>query len=204
MVGYSIHLQVLRCKPHPPAKAMGAFIFCPIQYNTESYPVLCSPDACAPPWFPDPGDDYFHLFHPFKSFQWRHRRWVSKDILDGQVQTSPWLSAKDGPFQAFVNSSSASMMSLKIYWVIYLPVPGFGIMFLGHVHDELAGGCLSGKAILLMRGLDANGLPASTPKPLTAMLSTPAGRMSSMISANTMMPGCLLCKRYNPGTCCQA
>ncbi len=40
------------------------------------------------------------------------------------------------------------------------------------------------KAILLMRGLEASGLPASSPKPLT-MLSTPGGSRSATSSANT-------------------
>ena len=39
------------------------------------------------------------------------------------------------------------------------------------------------KAIFWMRGLDASGLPASRPKPLT-MFSTPGGRMSSISSAS--------------------
>lgn len=42
------------------------------------------------------------------------------------------------------------------------------------------------KAIFAMRGLDASGLPASRPKPLT-MLSTPGGKRSPMISAQTMI-----------------
>ena len=40
------------------------------------------------------------------------------------------------------------------------------------------------KAILAMRGLDASGLPASRPKPLT-MLSTPGGSRSPISSAST-------------------
>jgi len=40
------------------------------------------------------------------------------------------------------------------------------------------------KAILRMRGLEARGLPASTPKPLT-MLTTPGGRMSPISSIST-------------------
>ena len=42
------------------------------------------------------------------------------------------------------------------------------------------------KAILAMRGLEASGLPASRPKPLT-MLSTPGGSRSPMSSAQTMI-----------------
>ena len=42
------------------------------------------------------------------------------------------------------------------------------------------------KAILAMRGLEASGLPASTPKPLTT-LSTPGGSKSPMRSISTMM-----------------
>ncbi len=41
-------------------------------------------------------------------------------------------------------------------------------------------------AILAMRGLEASGLPASTPKPLTT-LSTPGGSRSPMRSISTMM-----------------
>ena len=40
------------------------------------------------------------------------------------------------------------------------------------------------KAILAMRGLEASGLPASSPKPLT-ILSTPGGRISATSSAST-------------------
>ncbi len=47
------------------------------------------------------------------------------------------------------------------------------------------------KAILAMRGLDASGLPASRPKPLT-MLSTPGGSMPSINSAH---------KRIEAGVC---
>ena len=42
------------------------------------------------------------------------------------------------------------------------------------------------KAILRIRGLEASGLPASTPKPLT-MFSTPAGSRSPMSSIRTRM-----------------
>ena len=42
------------------------------------------------------------------------------------------------------------------------------------------------KAILAIRGLDASGLPASSPKPLT-MLRTPGGRRSPTSSAQTRM-----------------
>ena len=42
------------------------------------------------------------------------------------------------------------------------------------------------KATLAMRGLEASGLPASTPKPLTT-LSTPAGSRSPMRSISTRM-----------------
>ena len=43
------------------------------------------------------------------------------------------------------------------------------------------------KAILAMRLLEASGLPASRPKPVTT-LSTPGGRMSATSSASSMMP----------------
>jgi hypothetical protein len=42
------------------------------------------------------------------------------------------------------------------------------------------------KATLAIRGLEARGLPASTPKPLT-MLSTPSGSRSAISSASTSM-----------------
>ena len=42
------------------------------------------------------------------------------------------------------------------------------------------------KAILAMRGLEASGLPASRPKPLT-MLSTPGGSRSAISSIKTMI-----------------
>ena len=41
-------------------------------------------------------------------------------------------------------------------------------------------------AILAIRGDDASGLPASTPKPLT-ILTTPAGNKSAMISIKNMI-----------------
>ena len=42
------------------------------------------------------------------------------------------------------------------------------------------------KAILAIRGLEASGLPASTPKPCTT-LTTPLGRMSAISSMNAMI-----------------
>ena len=43
------------------------------------------------------------------------------------------------------------------------------------------------KAILAMRLFCASGLPASTPKPLTTLM-TPGGRMSAISSITTRMP----------------
>ena len=52
------------------------------------------------------------------------------------------------------------------------------------LHDEPAGRRLAGEGDLGDARLDASGLPASRPKPLT-MFSTPGGRMSRISSANT-------------------
>ena len=68
------------------------------------------------------------------------------------------------------NSKVTGMMFLDAYCMINCPVVVSPV-----------------KAILLILGLEAKGLPASKPKPFTT-LSTPAGRISSINSIKTKIP----------------
>src|ERR1700749_4671680 len=100
-------------------------------------------------------------------------------LRDGQVHTSPWLSAN------IVNPSSA--LSWKSSWAAItsekkmlglLPPSsrGTGIRFwLGDVLISRAVVVSPVKETLAIRLLDASGLPASAPNPLTT-LTTPGGR----------------------------
>ena len=110
---------------------------------------------------------------------------------EGQVHTSPWLRANmTAPSRHLSkNSSSASMMlSKKMLGDLPPNSKVTGVMFL-EAYCMMSWPVVVSpvKATLLMRGLEAKGLPASTPNPLT-MLSTPSGKMPSMSSAKMRMP----------------
>ncbi len=109
----------------------------------------------------------------------------------GQVHTSPWLSAnsvKPSSALSKKSSSSAITSSKKMFGLLPPSSSVTGIRFwLAYCMIRRPVVVSPVKAILAMRLLEASGLPASRPKPLT-MFSTPGGRMSAISSATIRMP----------------
>ena len=108
----------------------------------------------------------------------------------GQVQTSPWLSAnitKPSMALSKKSSSSCSTSAKKIFGDLPPNSSVTGIRFwLAYCMISRPVVVSPVKAILATRELEASGLPASRPKPLT-MLSTPGGSRSPTSSAHTRM-----------------
>src|SRR5699024_1050558 len=110
--------------------------------------------------------------------------------LDGQVHTSPWFRANmTNPSTALSKKpSSSSITSLKKIFGDFPPNSNVtGIIFSdAYCIINLPVVVSPVNAILEILLLDANGFPASTPKPFTTF-NTPAGNKSPMISSNIKM-----------------
>ena len=108
----------------------------------------------------------------------------------GQVHTSPWFSANMvKPSSALSRKSSSCAITSPKKMLGDLPPSSSvtGIRFWAAYCMIIRPVEVSPvKAILAMRGDDASGLPASTPKPCTTF-TTPPGRMSAISSISTMM-----------------
>ena len=109
---------------------------------------------------------------------------------EGQVQTSPWLKANMvKPSSALSKNASSSLnTSAKKMFGDLPPSSSVTGMMFSDAYCMIRRPVVVSpvKAILAMRGLEASGLPASTPKPLTT-LSTPGGSRSPISSISTMM-----------------
>lgn len=109
---------------------------------------------------------------------------------DGQVQTSPWLSANMAKPSNDLSkkSSSCAITSSKKMLGLLPPSSSVTGMRFSLAYCMMSRPVLVSpvKATFAMRGLLASGLPASTPKPLTT-LSTPSGSRSWMSSVHSRM-----------------
>ena len=116
-------------------------------------------------------------------------------LRDGHVHTSPWLRANMvKPSSALSWKSSLAAITSEKKMLGLLPPSSrvTGMRFCDAYCMIKRPVVVSPvKAIFLMRALDANGLPASTPNPLT-MLTTPGGITSPMSDEVQDRHGCLL------------